>query len=57
METSIQITFQAVPPSDALEGAVRKEAAALQRYSTASRVATSPSPNRTATSTRGGCTA
>ena len=32
MEPSIQITFQAVPPSDALEGAVREEAAALQRY-------------------------
>jgi cold shock CspA family protein/ribosome-associated translation inhibitor RaiA len=32
MQTPIQVTFQDVPPSDALEAAVRDEAAALERY-------------------------
>jgi ribosome-associated translation inhibitor RaiA len=32
MQTPIRVTFQGLPPSDALEAAIRDEAAALERY-------------------------
>ena len=32
MQTPIQVIFQGLPPSDALDAAIREEAAALERY-------------------------